>query len=626
MIHYRLPLSAVALGVLLAVVAGLYWPGVDGPFVLDDRPNIVKPASVHIDELSLAELARSTESPGECRGRPFCRPLARVTFALNHYLLGEGPWGFKLVNIVIHLIATIGVFLVARHLVAALVAPRDGYESADPEGRGRIDARAYLVTALWALHPLLVSTVLYPVQRMTTLAAVAVFFGVWAYCKGRQRMVRGEPGGLRWALGGLVGGTGIGVLSKENAALLPALLLVLEAGLWRLRFHADVSKRSRGLLLAGLVLPTLFVVAYLALEVIQHPEGRSTRPFTLVERLWTEGRALFFYLRLLLLPDPNVMGLFHGDFGVSRGWLQPPSTLAAAVGVAGVAVFTGWALWRRRFVALGLGMGWFLVGHLLESTVIPLELVFEHRNYLPGVGIAFAAGYSLSHPALLARLRRGIRLGLAAALVAAVALPLQDRAQAWSSLPSFFWRQVQNHPEAPRVWSSMGHAVAAREAFPLSMRLYRYGAEVAPAEVGHPLSILTNMANLGEAPPEALLGEIEGLLARHPLSAFGVTAVIIVARHAGIPPTTRLRILKAATANPDWNSARGRAVAFWHLGRLRKKTGDLAGAAAAWEQALAIDPQARVPRQALEELDAEQPELEGAAASQEATGAVGGGE
>ncbi|HKJ76702.1 MAG TPA: hypothetical protein VKA64_05820, partial [Gammaproteobacteria bacterium] len=180
-------------------------------------------------------------------------------------------------------------------------------------------------------------------------------------------------------------------------------------------------------------------------------------------------------------------------------------------------------------------------------------------------------------------------------------------------LPSFLWRQFDNHPESPRVWSSLGHAVSTRMHFALANELYEYGADMDRADVGYPLSILTNLANAGEAPPPELLAEIEARLDGHPISAFGVTALIIVARHPGLPADTRIRILEAATANPDWRSEHGRAVAFWHLGRLRRRIGNLEGAAAAWEAGLAIEPEARRPRADLEALYEEQPELERAA-------------
>jgi hypothetical protein len=90
------------------------------------------------------------------------------------------------------------------------------------------------------------------------------------------------------------------------------------------------------------------------------------------------------YLGEIFLPTNAGVSLFHDDFQISTSFLNPLSTLFSVLflfGLAGVAWY-----WRKSQPVLFLGIAWFFVMHILESTYLPLELYFDHRNYMAMIG------------------------------------------------------------------------------------------------------------------------------------------------------------------------------------------------------------------------------------------------
>jgi tetratricopeptide (TPR) repeat protein len=135
-------------------------------------------------------------------------------------------------------------------------------------------------------------------------------------------------------------------------------------------------------------LPTVILLGYLARHLPDFLAVYAQRPFTLGQRLLTEGRVLFLYLFDAFLPHGSVRTLYD-DLPISRSWLEPWTTPLAMVAWAGLVVAA--LRCRRQLPALSLAVGWYLVGHVMESSVIPLELAFAHRSYLPLLGMSLGA-------------------------------------------------------------------------------------------------------------------------------------------------------------------------------------------------------------------------------------------
>jgi tetratricopeptide (TPR) repeat protein len=288
------------------------------------------------------------------------------------------------VNFGIHLLAMLAVFSLATGLARVRT----------PE----LTPRAYwigaLVAVLWGLSPFLATTHLMIIQRMSSLAGLFVFAGlaafVWAHLLDSCRV-------WRWVLliSGLGAATALAAYAKENGALLPLFALVI-LWLWIPRERRLRGVIERGLIIALAVIPSLLLLAYLAQRlpgVIEHGYG-ARRYFTPGERLMTQPTILLDYLCNLFLPRAPAVSPFMDQIPAAQGWLNPPLTLIAAVfwpTLLAVAV-----LLRRQAPYLLLGLMFFLVGHILESSFIGLELYFAHRNYIPAFGVYFALVFAVT--------------------------------------------------------------------------------------------------------------------------------------------------------------------------------------------------------------------------------------
>lgn len=363
--------------VLACVV--VYYPGLSGGFLFDDFPNIVTNARLHAQSLDAESLARAAQAyePGL-----YGRPLATLGFAVDHYLGGKAPWGYKVHSLIVHVANALLVLLLMKRLLAM------------PGAGGAWPAwSAAAFAAAWAIHPLQASTVLYVVQRMEMLSVTFVLLGLLAYLRGREAQRDGRTG-WTW-LAGSAGLAGIGMLGKETAALFPLFTLAIELTL--LDFQARDAKTSRflkrayaaGALVATLVFSLWLLPRYLA------PEAYALRDFTLQERLLTQLRVLPMYLGQMVLPLPDSLPFYYDAYPKSTGWLSPSTTVAGAVFLAAL-MGAAWGL-RKRVPLASLGILWFFAAHALSSNVINLELAFEHRNYFALLGVLLALAALLRH-------------------------------------------------------------------------------------------------------------------------------------------------------------------------------------------------------------------------------------
>lgn len=427
--------TGIKLLLLAALIVGVYFPGRAGPFLADDFPNIIDNPGLLLEHLNTDELAAAWSSN---TSGPLKRPLANLSFALNFYFSGQhfDPVAFKLTNVGIHVINAILVFFLSRTLFR-VVLPHLPYQ------------RLALISALlWGLHPLQLSSVLYTVQRMTSMASLFMLAGFLVFLRGRLRLH--QPGGLAFMVAGCVLGVVLGGLCKENALLLPLLIFVVELTLLPRVPESSAQNKLLAYYAVSVGLPVLLGVGYLCL----HPEyilnGYVARDFSLSQRLMTEARALFYYLGLLFYPDNTQLSLFYDDFPLSKSLFQPWNTVFAILGIVGLLLLATYNLLRKKAIWLTFAILWFFVAHSMESSLIALELIYEHRNYLPSIGVAMAVSVLL-HQLLAQRISRILLNMLYICLIASLALSTYMRATIWSTRQSFSYFQVRNHPDSPRA-------------------------------------------------------------------------------------------------------------------------------------------------------------------------------
>ena len=499
--------AALALGLVLVllVTVWLYWPGLNGPMMLDDYPQLG--ALLNASPGDLAHWRQYVESGSGLLGRP----VAMSTFLLNALTWGPDLSGWKYTNLMIHLVTGLIMF----RLAAALLMQK----SEISHSHATAWRWALLVAALWLLHPLNVSTVLYTVQRMAQLSTLFCVAGMLSYVIGRRRQLERRPHGhflviLTYALF-----MPLAMFSKENGALLPVFTLLLE---WYLfRFQGDRTARRLVIIsfLAVLVVPAIFIGTYLAEHYQTTVLARyERREFTLSERLLTEQRVLVMYVAEILAPSLGKYGFLHDDITLSTGWLSPPSTLYCglvllALGISAVAI-------RKRLPVAGLGIAIFLAGHSIESTVIPLELMFEHRNYLPAFGLLLAAADVLRTVGLPSYVKAFVVF----AMLALWSVVLAQHVSRWSSYPRLMTYISREHPESPRVKAAIAEYLTEQGKYEAALGLL--AGEAIPGARLQSLYIRCKQDQ--SLPPEALRKTEEALT--RPLDSYASSGVMEVAR------------------------------------------------------------------------------------------------
>lgn len=457
--------TAAALGALSLLLCAAYSIALHGPFVFDDAWNL---APARIESLSLPALldvARGNDSG------PLGRPLAAVSFALNFALGDGGPFAFKATNLAIHVLNAMLVYLLCSRLL--LLASSD--RSRDGRREPPSPWPAVLVAALWAAHPLQASTVMYVVQRMTLLMGTFTFASLCMYAQARLCQRDGRGPALPWLLGS-VPLAAAACLSKENGVLIAVYVLLIESLLLGRgdRDRTDLLWHRLVLLVSSVAVCA--VVAALLMRIDGFADAYRGREFGPGERLLAQLHALVLYLRMLLLPDPSTMTFYYDDV-VAPAVFAGKEALAATLLLALLAMAI---LLRRALPLLGLGVLFFFAGHLLESTVLPLELVFEHRNYVPSFGIALAVVAAASAVAGRGeRWRRGI---VATGVLALLVLLSQThgRALVWSDAIVLNHHATIGRPASERAWISLAVALAERGDVEGGLSTLRRAAEVLP--------------------------------------------------------------------------------------------------------------------------------------------------
>lgn len=384
------------LGLAFLLTMAIYWPGLSGSWLFDDYPNIVDNRGVQPTDASISSLARAALSSPSSE---FKRPLASLSFAANYLATGLDPYWMKVTNLFIHLLNGLLVFLLARGLLDALTCAESGRsETGTAEAVARRNGwTAAIVAAAWMILPINLTGVLYVVQRMESMANVFVLLGLLGYVSGRRRMLAGGRGLLLCALS-LTVPTGLGLLAKETAVMLPLYAALVEWLVFGVRRDAPAYARDWRLLALfafTLVLPMLAGLAWIVPHVLQ-PSAFSTRDFTLGQRLLSEARIVVDYIGWSLLPTPDALSFYHDDFQASTGLLSPWTTLSSLLAIAALLVAVVKA--RHRYPLVSLGLGLYFGCHLLTGTILPLELIYEHRNYFASFGLLLVVVPLLAAP------------------------------------------------------------------------------------------------------------------------------------------------------------------------------------------------------------------------------------
>lgn len=453
---------------LLAATAILYAPGLRGGFLLDDFYNL------HLLERLPADGWASFVFSGPAG--PGGRPLSMLSFALQHSSWPQAPFDFKFVNLLLHLLNGVLVMLIARRLVRGTVAAPAA-------------AVALIAGGFWLLHPMQLSTVLYVVQRMAELSTLFMLLGLYGWLCGRELCVARPRAGYAVMTMSILAGTALATLAKENGILLPLLVLIADWTLLRDRVGPPGYARWRFFVL---VIPAALPILYLLWKLPGASGAFSAMSYSMWQKTITEGVVLVLYLVRLLVPAPGAFGIYHDDFPVSGGLLDPPVTLAAVVVVIGLVAAA--IASRRRWPVASFGLLWFFACHLLESTHLNLSLYFEHRNYLASFGIFVMLATLIVQFAARGAPRRAAWIGAGIAYAVLVAGVTAQNSFLWGNDLSRAAEGVRTHPDSIWARTDLGNLYLAQGRTADAVQAFRDLEALHPA---NPYGRLKQMAIAG---------------------------------------------------------------------------------------------------------------------------------
>lgn len=355
--------SIVAVFIILLLS---YSNSFDCSWHFDDIPNIIKNSKIHILDLSWAHIKEISLG---LRQDHVSRPVAYLSFAVNYYFGGLNVFGYHLVNFLIHFLSSVFLFLFVFNTLK-LPLLKEKYQN-------YAYSIALLSTVLWAVHPIHVTSVTYIVQRMASMAGLFYIMSMYFYLKFRT-----TPSSSKYASAFACVVFGLLALgTKENSAMLPISIFLYDLFLIQGLTWSNV-KRNIFLCLIAMIIVIGYAFIFSDISSIFSISGYKHRPFTMIERLLTEPRVILFYISLLLYPLSSRFALIH-DFDISKSIFDPWTTVLSFTAIAFI-VFVSLAK-SKKWPLFAFCVIFFFINHFIEGSFIPLEIIYEHRNYVPSM-------------------------------------------------------------------------------------------------------------------------------------------------------------------------------------------------------------------------------------------------
>jgi hypothetical protein len=571
----------------LAIVVAFYWPGLYGGFFFDDYPNILQ-----VEGVRLAELSRDAIHGALTSGTTglLGRPVSQLSFAINYFFSAYDPFAFKLTNLVIHCLNSILVYFVARQLIA---------ETQSERTEKHVVLLAGIVAFSWAIHPIQMTSVLYVVQRMTSLSALFLLSAFLLHIRARQGVGLQKQDCFRLILAWLVFWP-LSIYSKESGALLPSFIVAYEL-IIRRHAHNGLDKVGRAILILTITGIAAFPALFYLPTVKSLLSGYEYRDFTLTERLLTEARVVWEYLGLIVAPRLNAFGLFHDDIAISSGLTAPWTTLPALLGLIGLAGIAWWA--RLRFPLVAFGIAWFFVGHSLESTFMPLEIAHEHRNYLALLGICLLPIGVLANLTKASGQNRTLGIALCCALVGYFTLVTAMRADMFGNDGLRTQIEALHHPNSPRSNYEAGRFLSgsfdanqdSQIAYSWARKYYRFATDQDPAFKMGLLGLIRLDCATTMQPDPKVVAELADRL-KNTRFAPGDEALMVSMQEMATAGTLCLpssdvdALFSATLANPRVSRNAQMLLHSWRADYLWLHEHDWDGALSALRSALALSP------------------------------------
>jgi tetratricopeptide (TPR) repeat protein len=443
---------------LTVLIFMVYSDTLTGPFVFDDRPNIQTNTKIKMKQLSLTGLLKAGfESPSTRR------PVSNISFAFNYFLNGYNVVGYHFVNILIHIINSILLYFLAKTTLNT------------PALRWRYDpfALAWIPifsAFIWGLHPLLTQSVSYIVQRMNSLSTLFFILAILLYARGRlTQNTRLRP----WLFVGCAVSSLLAFGSKEITATLPFFIILYE---WYfLRGDSSFRFKKNSLVFIGacfffVVLALLYMGTAPLDDILA---GFSKRDHTVYQRLLTELRVVIFYISLIFWPHPSRLNLDHA-FDLSHSLIDPITTLLSLIAI--VVSIAAAVYLVKKAPLISFGIFWFFGNLVIESSIIPLEIIFEHRTYLPSmifILMLVSLAFQIIRPKWLC-------FTLMFLVIAALSIGTYERNKVWTSAVAVWQDSVSKSERKARPYNNLGVALATENRLDEAVEMYRIALQIRP--------------------------------------------------------------------------------------------------------------------------------------------------
>ena len=443
--------------ILLSVPVILIYAGtLTGPFIFDDKNNIEENPHIRISRITSKGLATAAFD-----GPLHRRPVAYISFALNYYLHGYNVVGFRLVNLIIHVINGILLYFFIRTTFRT-----PALQSWNTNARWI----SFFAAAIWIVHPLQTQSISYIVQRMNSLAAMFYILSFLLYVHFRMNPRKRSKG---WLLSGCILAGILALGSKENAATLPFFIILYEWYFFKnlsLKWLKDHIPVLVGLFLLAAIIALIYLGADPLDKILA---GYKVRNFTPIQRILTEFRVVIFYISLFLWPHPSRLNLDH-DFALSSSLTDPITTLFSMLAIAVLMVLAVITARNQRLISFCIL--WFLGNLVIESSIFALEIVFEHRLYLPTMM------YSLIIVLLVYRWAKPtwLKTVILCTLAIVGAVWTYERNQVWRDGITIWQDCVKKSPQKARPYNNLGAALGDQGHYDEAVAHYQKAIQINP--------------------------------------------------------------------------------------------------------------------------------------------------
>lgn len=448
----------VAILVILGCI--IYANTINVPFYLDDIPNITDNKAIHIDSLSLKSLFDALKnSPNNNRVLP------NLSFALTYYFFGLEVEAYHVINIAIHILTTLILY---QFIKTTLLLPSSG------KFLSHASWAAFFSALLWMVHPVQTQAVTYIVQRMTSMSTLFFMLSMLMYVQARMNQDRRK----RFFFFAICFISGMfSIASKEIGITLPVFIFLYEWYFLQNLKTEWLKENKRYFIFFGIIILFLSFILLGGEPYRRIIQGYEHRDFTMAERLLTQFRVIIFYISLILYPLPGRLSLEHG-FGISTSVIDPITTLLSIISIL-LLIFLA-IVTRKNHRMFSFVILWFLGNLLLESSILPLEIVFEHRLYLPSTLVFIIL------PLLCLKFinKKIVSSGILLFFALALSVFTYQRNNVWANQFLFYKQNLQNAPGSARANNNFARYYLRLGEYRKAMPYLQKALELEPGRLG----------------------------------------------------------------------------------------------------------------------------------------------